>query len=221
MIKAVIFDLDDTLYPESAYVESGFSAVAKYLETKYNFTGINALLKELFKQNKNNVYGRAMQMLGIDEGEISKLVEIYRNNKPSCLPYFEDALPAFEMLKARGIKIGIITDGRVIGQENKINALNLKKITKDIIITDSLGGEKFRKPHPLAFELMSQKLGISYDEMLYVGDNRKKDFYIKTTYPIITVEINRKNGFYSNEDYLEGVLPDYLIESLDQIKDLL
>ncbi|MDQ9892435.1 HAD hydrolase-like protein, partial [Acinetobacter baumannii] len=49
-------------------------------------------------------------------------------------------------LKNKGIKVGIITDGRVSGQKKKLQALGLDKMVDDIIITDELGGIQFRKP---------------------------------------------------------------------------
>ena len=36
MIKAVIFDLDDTLISESEYIKSGFESVSKEISNKYN-----------------------------------------------------------------------------------------------------------------------------------------------------------------------------------------
>ena len=47
-IKIIIFDLDDTLYEERTFVESGFRAVAEYLEKHFK---INK--KELFEDLKN------------------------------------------------------------------------------------------------------------------------------------------------------------------------
>ena len=35
LIKVIIFDLDDTLYLERTFVESGFKAVAEYIEKKF------------------------------------------------------------------------------------------------------------------------------------------------------------------------------------------
>ena len=35
-MKVIIFDLDNTLYPEETYVQSGFKAVARYLSNKYD-----------------------------------------------------------------------------------------------------------------------------------------------------------------------------------------
>ncbi len=48
MLKAVVFDLDDTLYREYDYVKSGFHAVADYLEEPEIF---NKLI-ELYQINK-------------------------------------------------------------------------------------------------------------------------------------------------------------------------
>ena len=36
-VKAVVFDLDDTLYPEISFVKSGFRVVAGYLGPRFGF----------------------------------------------------------------------------------------------------------------------------------------------------------------------------------------
>ena len=50
-IKAVVFDLDDTLYPEKDYVMSGFSAVAEYAQAALKIERAKRILplhKEVF-----------------------------------------------------------------------------------------------------------------------------------------------------------------------------
>ena len=37
MIKAVVFDLDDTLISEHQYIESGYQKVAEFLSDKYGW----------------------------------------------------------------------------------------------------------------------------------------------------------------------------------------
>lgn len=215
MIKAVVFDLDDTLYPELAYVESGFQQVSKFLEHKYNIVNVQKDIMQLFYESKNDVYNRLLQKYGIsNQSDIIQMINLYRQNKPKYLPYYEDVEVVLETLVDKGIKLGIITDGRIDGQKNKIAALNVEKYITDIIITDSLGGEQFRKPHPAAFEKMKDILGVKYEEMVYVGDNRSKDFFIKTIYPISTVEIMRCGGIYEDKEYLGGVMPDYTIKNM-------
>lgn len=79
-------------------------------------------------------------------------------------------------IEKTGKKIGIITDGRVEGQKNKIVALGLNNIVDDIIITDELGGIEFRKPNDIAFRVMQEKWQIPFEKMIYIGDNPAKDF---------------------------------------------
>lgn len=61
-------------------------------------------------------------------------------------------------LKSKGIKVGIITDGRVSGQKRKIQTLCLDKLIDDIIITDELGGTQFRKSCDIAFRIMQRRI---------------------------------------------------------------
>lgn len=79
-------------------------------------------------------------------------------------------------LKKKGLKVGIITDGRPEGQRNKITALGLEDLVDDFIITDELGGPQFRKPCDIAFRIMAVRWKLPYEKMIYVGDNTDKDF---------------------------------------------
>lgn len=167
MIKAIIFDLDDTLYYEIDYVKSGFQAIAD----AFGDSNIASDLFTLFSQSKNNVY----QRYGFSEKECKKCIEIYRSHKPKI--YLSDETKeVLTTLKSKGYKLGIITDGRPKGQWNKIYALGLEKIVDKIIVTDELGGIEFRKPNPKAFETMKNMLNVEFCEMMYVGDNPTKDF---------------------------------------------
>lgn len=220
MIKAVVFDLDDTLYPERDYVKSGFNAVGNYIESKYDLTGIREELLALFDANKADVYGRILLAHCLPASESAILIEIYRTHKPDKLELFPDAMPIIEYLKAQGIKIGIITDGRVDGQRNKVEALGIADLFDNIIYTDSLGGEQYRKPHRASYEQMSNALGVDFSEMLYVGDNPIKDYAISTELPITTIEIVRAYKIHDNAEYLRGYVPPK-INSLDEIKEFI
>ncbi len=206
MIKAVVFDLDDTLIPEYEYVKSGFRAIAKKFGSELYET-----LWKLFCEDKKNVYQRA----GFSEEMCSLCIEIYRSHFPD-IRLSNDTEKTLITLKEKGYKLGIITDGRPEGQRNKIKALGLDKIMDFIIVTDELGGETFRKPNPKAFELMREALGVEFDEMMYVGDNPKKDFYIGSIYPITTVRV-LSDGIYNDCDYLGGVKENFRIYNFEEL----
>lgn len=212
MLKAVVFDLDDTLYREYDYVKSGFHAVADYLEEPEIF---NKLI-ELYQINKRNVF----QRMGLTDYDCQKCIEIYRNHFPKLsLP--DDVIKTLTVLKKNKFKLGIITDGRVEGQHNKLQALGLYELVPKVIITDTFGIE-FRKPHPKSFECMREYLEVQFDEMMYVGDNPQKDFYIRKTYPIYTVRIdNFEKGLYGNTQYYGNVTENLRIKRIDELLDVL
>lgn len=207
MIKAVIFDLDDTLFPELDYVKSGFYAISEYYNNKNLFNKLN----DLFKIDKRNVYQRA----GFTEEECNKCIDIYRLHFPD-ISLNSEVLELLSELKNRGYYLGIITDGRPIGQRNKIKALGLDKIMDKIIVTDELGGDEFRKPHPKAFELMKEAFQVEFDEMMYVGDNPKKDFFIGSIYPIHTVRLLHP-GIYDSVEYYNNIKEKKCIHRLCEI----
>lgn len=219
MIKAVIFDLDDTLISEREYIESGFRHISKILRNHFGVDNkeIYQLLVKLFNESPVKVFNRLFDELKInyDNDVIKWLVNEYRNHEPK-INFYDDVLPALEKLKSKNIKTGIITDGYAITQKQKIHALNAEKLFDEIIITDELGGKKFWKPNPKAFEIMSNKLNVAFEEMVYVGDNPEKDFYISRIIPVKTIRIYR-DGIYKNKHYLENVKENCSIKSLKEL----
>lgn len=198
-IKGVIFDLDDTLYSEKGYVRSGYKAVAEYLgdldyiDRLWNFFeagkhAIDELLKEI---------GR--------EAEKEKAIKIYRSHKPD-IHLYDSVKELLTDLSNRGIKVGIITDGRPEGQRNKIEALGLD--VDDIIITDELGGVQFRKPCDIAFRIMMARWRLNPADVVYVGDNAEKDFRAPQQLGMRSVYFNNSEGLYKAEidrPYIENI----------------
>lgn len=200
MVKAVIFDLDDTLVSERQYIDSGFRHVSKVLSEKYNKSEIYlyTLLNELFNKSPKMVFNRLFAKLGIDytQENIKWLVKEYRCHPPS-LTFFNDVIPCLEILEKRGIKSGIITDGYACTQRKKLEAVSAYNYFDNIIITDELGRE-YWKPHPKPYNIMKNKLNLEYHEMVYLGDNISKDFITAKKLGMKTVRIKREGGLYNN-----------------------
>lgn len=217
MIKAVIFDLDDTLVSEFEFVKSGFKVVSKYISQIVN-ADEESVFKELISlhiTDTKNVFNRFLDKYDkYSKMQIDDVVNLYRNHKPSIF-YYDDVLETLNKLKNTNYKLGIITDGFKNTQKNKIEALSLDEIVDEIIVTDQFGRD-FTKPSLLPYELISNRLNVAYDEMIYVGDNPKKDFYIGSITKITTVKINR-NGYYSKENYYKDIKENYSIDNLKEI----
>lgn len=168
-LKAVVFDLDDTLYAEKEYVRSGFQEIAKYLKEP----NAEKHLWQFF-ENGQKAIDSYLAILGRSE-EKENCLAVYRNHFPQ-IKLYPEMLKRIREYKEDGMKLGIITDGRVEGQKNKIAALRLDELMDEIIITDALGGEQFRKPCDIAYRILLTKWRIQASEMLYIGDNLAKDF---------------------------------------------
>ena len=222
MIKAVVFDLDDTLISEKEYIKSGYRHIAEVVSQRFNFNKDQVYIDlfQLFKKSPHNVFNRLYEKYNIEYSKdmIIELVNEYRGHFPN-IKFYDDVLPCLNELKRLGVKIGIITDGYAIAQRQKLIAVEADKYFDEIIVTDELGRE-YWKPHPKAFEIIKERSEVSFDEMVYVGDNPEKDFYISKTYPIKTVRIIR-DGVHSDKNYFRDIKEDIKIISLKDIKNLL
>ena len=206
-IKGVIFDLDDTLYSEKEYVRSGYKAVSDYLGGRYeeklwNFfeagkPAIDELLKEL---------GR--------EGEKDIVLSVYRSHKPD-IHLYPGVAEMIEELKARGIKIGLITDGRPEGQRNKLEALGLD--VDDVIVTDELGGIQFRKPCDIAFLILMTRWRLNPADIVYVGDNPVKDFRAPQQLGMKSIWFRNADGIYQDTNKDSG----WTVRTISKLKDAL
>lgn len=219
MIKVVLFDLDDTLISENEYVKSGYHYVARIIANKYlmNDKEVYKKLYLLYKQSTKNVFNRLLDQDNIKytKEDILFLVNEYRNHIPA-IHFYDDVIPVLDILKQKKIRIGIISDGYLSTQYRKAKVLNLYNVFDKVIFTEELG-PKYWKPHPKAFEIMKKYFNVEYQEILYIGDNPQKDFYIKSIYPIKTVRIMRKSNLYKDELYYKGIIEDQRISNLKEI----
>jgi len=100
----------------------------------------------------------------------SDLIRTYRSHFPTIklLPYLTELI---RYLQRQNIKLGVITDGRKVTQENKLKALGIYDLLSDIIISEEVGTSK---PSIQNFTLISNKYPEKH--FYYIGDNISKDF---------------------------------------------
>jgi len=221
-MKAIIFDLDDTLYPEREFVMSGFKVVAKYLAKKYALNQFK-IFNFLRFDFKNGIRGKNFDLLiarfNLSKKELKSLIKIYRNHKPK-IKLYPDAKKILKYLaKNKKIKIGLISDGAVKTQTNKLQSLKIDKIFDAIVLSDSFG-KKYRKPHLRPFHLALKKLKIKPEEAIYVADNPLKDFIGAGKLGIFTVRIKRKNGIYNDIQEIKKNRSNLIIFNLLQLRNL-
>ena len=191
-LKAVVFDLDDTLYGEKEYIRSGYRAVAKVIPQVEN---AERKLWRFFLEKKPAI-DEVLSMEGIYTEEIrQRCLVAYRLHEPD-IHLYDGVMEILIKLRSNGYKLGIITDGRSEGQRAKIQVLGLGKYMDHIIVTDELGGVKYRKPNEAAFIQMADKLNVAFTQMCYIGDNINKDFIAPLKLGMRAVWFRNQDGLY-------------------------
>ncbi|GJM24059.1 MAG: haloacid dehalogenase [Phycisphaerae bacterium] len=221
-IQAVIFDLDDTLYAEKSFTLSGYRAIASaYAKLLGDPQAIFQRMCELFDSpNRNRVFNVLLEEASQpDVNEtVAKMIETFRNHTP-VIELHPDADGALTNLRPK-YKLGVISDGFLIAQRNKVAALQVSSRVDEVVLTDELGRE-FWKPHPKAFELIAEKLNVDHTTCIYVADNLAKDFVAPNALNWHTIHINRPDGIHSSNQPPEGGQPAHTIDSLDRLPALL
>lgn len=207
-VQGVIFDLDDTLYSEKQYVRSGYQKIGEFLERQ----DAADKLYGYFEAGKAAIDAYLTEIGALDRK--AECLQVYRAQMPQIALY-DGVTELIRDLQARGIRVGIITDGRPEGQRNKIKALGLDKLIQDIIITDELGGEQFRKPCDIAFRIMQNRWRIPFESMVYVGDNPNKDFQAPKQLGMRFLYFKNADGLYRADGTLSGM------ENVEQMKSAL
>ncbi|WP_161780317.1 MULTISPECIES: HAD family hydrolase [Deinococcus] len=177
-MQGIILDLDDTLYLEHEYVQSGFLAVGRSLSDdpdegqRYG----EWLVKRAAQENDGQTFNHlltAFPHLG-ERSDVLKMVRVYREHQPD-LRLADEWREALEHWRHRGIFLGLISDGELVGQQRKVDALGLESLLDHIVFTDAYGKDHW-KPSPTAFQEMERVSGLHGPALLYVGDNVLKDF---------------------------------------------
>ena len=180
MTRVICFDLDDTLCKEIDCLKSAFREIAEYSAEHCHGCSVPVavLAHKAYDvmiaayQEGQNAFDVLNSFLGLDL-PIADYLYIYRNHKPK-IALCEDVVWTLDALKAEGVRIGLITDGRSVQQRNKIEALGLGRWIEyaDIVVSEEFGSEK---PALANYEYFMKRYPECHD-FTYVGDNPRKDF---------------------------------------------
>ncbi len=185
--KAVIFDLDNTLYPYSPCDSAGRKAVYNYLYDFYTipFESYSALYIECDKavkkanpltaagHNRILFYHRMCELLNLQsDTHAIPMYNAYWNAYLDKMEIFPGALNLLKRLKSNGISLGLCSDLTLHIQLRKIQKLGLQGVFDKITVSEEVGADK---PSPLMFLSILQKLSVSPSEAIMVGDNDSRD----------------------------------------------
>lgn len=188
-MKAVIFDLDDTLFdhttsatrainawvPELGGTPSDELVAQWFVIEKYNFD--QWLAGRTTHQGQRR--GRLRDFLPLlghavpaGDDELDEIFTGFLAAYQSSWTAFPDARPALEVARSNGWRVGVLTNGSTLQQNAKLAAIGLAELVDVVSTSESLG---FSKTASQAYHLTCEALGVDPAETLMIGDNLELD----------------------------------------------
>jgi len=189
--RAVLFDLDDTLFAHRAAVEAGVLAraaalgwadaspadtVARWFELEEHHYP-RYLRGEVPFEEQRRV--RAQEFAAaygatLDADAATAWFADYLGEYRAAWTLHEDALDCLDELSRRipGVRFGIITNGELDFQTTKLDAVRLSERMSAVIASGEVG---VAKPDAALFRLACDRLGVDPSAAAYVGDRLHTD----------------------------------------------
>ncbi|MCR5878705.1 HAD-IA family hydrolase [Phenylobacterium sp. J367] len=176
MTRALLLDMDDTLYEERSYVLSGFRAVAEEIHAHFPHADADAvfahLAETLESQGRGKLFDGALLAFRIEATPelVERLVAAYRHHTPDVALWPGVADTLAELRKSW--KLAIVTDGLHAMQARKAEALGLADLVDTVVFCWE---HEAPKPDPQGFRLALKRLGAEAADAVVVGDNPLHD----------------------------------------------
>lgn len=217
MIKAIIFDLDNTLVDFMllkraaidaailAMIDAGwnmsFDETKEFINKIYEAEGIE--YQQVFDKMLKDVLGK------VDYKIISAGIVAYRKAREAALKPYPRVLPTLIELVKMGIRLAVVSDAPSKEAWLRLSYINFHHLF-DVVITYDETRE--RKPSPVPFNMALEQLGLRADECLMIGDWAERDM-------VGAKAVGMKTVFARYGDTFNTVNPesDYDINSISEL----
>lgn len=215
--RVVVFDLDDTLYKEVAFLKSAYREIAEWAERECDCPSDIYEKMMFWRKERENVFVKLITEYNL-KVSVDDLLTMYRCHIPKY-QLDEQTQSVLSQLKQLCV-LGLITDGRSLTQRNKIKALALDTIfdESNVLISEETG---FEKPSVEPFRyFMRQYPQYQY---YYVGDNPTKDFFAPNSlgWETICILDDGQNIHQQCFDLDTDYLPKYRINTIAELIDII
>ncbi|MGQ9515616.1 MAG: HAD family hydrolase, partial [Thermoproteota archaeon] len=225
-IKAVLFDLDETLIDAAKGLRAAHANVSRKLCLFMKNVKIAKVLREIAKlddeMNRLRRYDRDLwwqklvDRLGfrikLSTPIIKELTKTYWKSYAKAARPYPDAKEVLQYLRRKGYLLGIVTDTDVAPgiKRRRIRELPFVDLFDVVVIAGE--DTKHTKPDPGAFILAAKKLGISRSSYIFVGDKPFTDIKGAKSAGMKTILVNRR-------EWPSNVKANFTIKTLTQIKE--
>lgn len=186
MLKAVVFDLDNTLYDYDSAHAAAWQVQAAFVQRELGLSEarFRALHSEAFRLQIERcgevgaIHNRLIRSQLILEAVhrpialAPQMADVYWNAFMEHMQPFADAADTLDALRALGIRVGIGTNMTADRQFDKLKKLGLMERIDFMVTSEEAGAEK---PSAKLFALCVEKAGCAAGECAFVGDSLEKD----------------------------------------------
>jgi putative hydrolase of the HAD superfamily len=218
-IRAVLFDLDDTLYERRVAFRNWATRFIGEHGSDLTAAQIADVISEL-ETIDGNGYGdryrfvaRLAEQFPSVTGSPDEILERFRVGFLEQLSLSPEVRDLLQTLRANDIPFGIITNGSTGPQTRKIKHLGLDALTDCIFVSESFG---VKKPDPAIFHAAAKCLGVAPESILFVGDHWENDIVGAKRAGMQTAWLH-----YGDPSKPDTTAADYLLASLAEVGSLL
>jgi uncharacterized cofD-like protein len=221
-MKAIIFDLDDTLYDcTGSLLEASRKRAAKAMVN----AGLPCTEEEAYLMQKElsekhgpyyPVFNEISNKFNMGHELVRSAVKAYNSNEVTDIQLFPDVVPTLKKLAQEKYKLFLLSTGIYERQYKKIELLNLTPYFDEIIINDQEVGLLMED----SFEAIIRKYSLSPQDVVVVGDRVRGELRIAKSKGMVTVQM--LHGRFKDETaYDSSNKPDYKIKRFFQLPTLL
>ena len=229
-IKAILFDLDETLIDAQSGLKAAYDAVAAELcemlsppintsteDISKMLSDFNDRMNRKRKYNRDKWWPKFVKETDfkgeLSQTQIKKLTDLYWQVYEDEADPYPPADSILEYLSEKGYLIGILTDTDDTDRSKKerIYPLSFSDLL-DAIVAAGKDTEN-TKPDAEPYKLAASKLGVKMGECAMVGDKPFTDIKGAKSVGMITILVNRR-------EWESDVEPHYSIDSLEEIRDI-
>lgn len=173
-VEAVVFDAYGTLFDvasaaerEKAALGDRWPALAELWRARQlQYTWLRSLMGRHadFEVVTADALDFALEAMGIGDAELrGRLLALYRT-----LGAYPDARSTLEVLRARGLRLAILSNGAPGMLQDAARAAGLSDLLEAILSIEEIG---IYKPHRSVYELAVERLGVPADRIVFVSAN--------------------------------------------------
>jgi putative hydrolase of the HAD superfamily len=221
LIKAVIFDLDNTLVDFMKMKKRAIEeAIPAMIDSGLNmsFEEASVMIDSIYKE-QGIEYQQVFDMFltkvlkKVDYKILSAGIVAYRRAREAALIPYPHVYSTLNKLLKMGIKMGILSDAPVKEAWLRLASLNFHHIVDAVVTFDDTGE---RKPNPAPFLKVLERLDVNSDNALMVGDWAERDI-------IGAAKVGMKTAFakYGDTFNTESHTADFELKDISELIDII